>query len=455
MQQQCNKCDSVLEDQISGLPIEVLACILSRLCLKEAVRTSILSAQWRHVWTLITRLNFNKMKAFQVIKCYPELHKAGRQSFVKWVNHVLELHEAGTLEEFKVSFSLDRRFNVDIHDWIRFALLRKVQRLQLELSLDWADNKDCTFPFGLFSQSEDTCLSSRFGIRTNGILAGIQFLKEVCLTHLDVGDEVVEFLLSNCPDLERLSVHHSFSLVSLNVGGAHSSLKYLEIGNCKNIKSIAISDANLVSFSYIGRHTNLFIKNVPSLVNLCIGGDILKSYFGLSMEDFFAQLSCCLKTLTVQIYDSWLCPKASLLTKLTTLERLTLKIIAWDDEMIGHFAWLIYMCPRLLKFEFQVTWSGSLSVSNREVMRRAKPPHRFLKEVKLGGYFGRKSDLELALFFFQNAVALEKMVIDPRSQDWDRYDTDKYDTKRQRIGRSRAKQQLEAIAPAGVNLVIL
>lgn len=123
MQQQCNKCDSVPEDWISRLPIEVLACILSQLCLKEAVRTSILSARWRHVWTLITRLNFNKMKAFQVIRYYPELHKAGRQSFVKWVNHVLELHKAGTLEEFKVSFSFHAASRLSRYRYMILGLL--------------------------------------------------------------------------------------------------------------------------------------------------------------------------------------------------------------------------------------------------------------------------------------------------------------------------------------------
>lgn len=192
----------------------------------------------------------------------------------------MELHEADTREEFKVSFSLDNRFNIDIDDWIRFAVLRKVQRLELELSLNSEDKKDCIFPFGLFSQSEDACLSTRFGIRTNGILVGIKFLKEVCLNIMYVGDEVVEFLLSNCPDLKRLSVHHSLSSVDLKVGGRHSLLKYLEIGKCKDIKSLEVTDANLVSFSYIGPHANLIIKNVLTLVNLCIGGHILESYLG-------------------------------------------------------------------------------------------------------------------------------------------------------------------------------
>ncbi|KAJ3704122.1 hypothetical protein LUZ61_007827 [Rhynchospora tenuis] len=43
-------------DRISSLPSEVIASILSRLPLEDAVRTSVLARSWRHLWTFSPRL---------------------------------------------------------------------------------------------------------------------------------------------------------------------------------------------------------------------------------------------------------------------------------------------------------------------------------------------------------------------------------------------------------------
>lgn len=72
--------------------------------------------------------------------------------------------------------------------------------------------------------------------------------------------------------------------------------------------------------------------------------------------------------------------------------------------------------------------------------------------MRLGGYYGRKSDDEVAIHFLENAVALEKMIINPRDESPFRPD---YAFLRQRAARSRAKQELDGIVPAGVKLVIL
>lgn len=69
---------------------------------------------------------------------------------------------------------------------------------------------------------------------------------------------------------------------------------------CPCIKSIQISASNLVSFNYVGVKTNLFLENVPSLVDVRIGDGMVTSYFGGSMNDSFSLLSCCLKTLTLK-----------------------------------------------------------------------------------------------------------------------------------------------------------
>ncbi|CAN6876948.1 unnamed protein product, partial [Brassica oleracea] len=49
-------------DWISKLPNDVLLMILSRLCTKEAVGTSVVSKRWEHVWKQVSHLVFDKPK---------------------------------------------------------------------------------------------------------------------------------------------------------------------------------------------------------------------------------------------------------------------------------------------------------------------------------------------------------------------------------------------------------
>ncbi|KAL0723991.1 hypothetical protein Bca4012_038590 [Brassica carinata] len=49
-------------DWISILPNDVLLRILSRLCTKEAVRTSVVFKRWEHVWKQLSHLVFDKPK---------------------------------------------------------------------------------------------------------------------------------------------------------------------------------------------------------------------------------------------------------------------------------------------------------------------------------------------------------------------------------------------------------
>ena len=61
------------------MPDEILVLMLSRLTLREAVRTSVLSKRWRYVWTSISVLNFDAA-----------VGNIGKTDFVSWVYCVLE-----------------------------------------------------------------------------------------------------------------------------------------------------------------------------------------------------------------------------------------------------------------------------------------------------------------------------------------------------------------------------
>ncbi|KAK7842463.1 f-box/lrr-repeat protein [Quercus suber] len=134
--QKCDETKSFCMDRLSDLPNEIIVSILSFLKLKEAARTSVLSRRWGHLWKFTTgsldfddsSLQYLRKKSF-----FKTLPGIDRDRYVSWVNHVLQLHQAHTIDEFKVDFPLKEECNkLDIDNWILFSLRKKVKRLSLD-----------------------------------------------------------------------------------------------------------------------------------------------------------------------------------------------------------------------------------------------------------------------------------------------------------------------------------
>jgi hypothetical protein len=240
-------------DEFSKLPDEIVVSIVSLMKLEEAARTSVLSRRWRYLWTFTTgSLDFdNSFFGRRVENSYQE----ERNRFVRWVNGVLRLHRGLTINEFKVCFSLnEKHFKLDIENWISFSLRKKVKRLILDL----ASRK----PFN-FSVVRQYTLTAQFLCNYH-----LDSLTTLYLSCVQVTGEVVEYVLSNCPFLEVLSVTASASLVNLKPSGPLLNLKHLEISRCFYLKSLEISAINLLSFKYCGKKTRILLGDVPNIVEV-------------------------------------------------------------------------------------------------------------------------------------------------------------------------------------------
>ena len=106
----------------------------------------------------------------------------------------------------------------------------------------------------------------------------------------------------------------------------------------------------------------------------------------------------------------------------------------------GHILQLIWMSP---------------AKRRRKIRHAAKHPHQHLEVVEVVGYYGRTSDVELAVYFIDNAIALQKILIDPRYQVLERIPIGNDQLKKEKAARACAKKQLEPRTPRGVQLVIL
>ncbi|XP_071689880.1 F-box/FBD/LRR-repeat protein At5g53840-like [Rutidosis leptorrhynchoides] len=446
-------------DYISRMPDDILVSILSKLSLKEAATTSNLSTKWRYLWCQTDCLDFDANDELDKIAVDSKLRVIERPKYINWVNRVTRQHKAHTIDEFRICFDFDKSSKCAIDKWVEFAISKRAQKLELDLlengEMLRQTERNYVLPTKIFDKSVRLTSKRRSLTFPKTVFSkeiGIKFLKHLFLKCVNVSEEALLKLLVNCTALQQLSIHGSGDLVNVKISGKALVLKYLEIVFCFGVKLIEIIDSNLESFSYLGPGITIKLDDVPRLQEISIG----EGYSGFE-NNVFGQISCCishLQILTLDIYRPEEDVKFVCIPELPKLRQLILKIGAWDDDSLLEFTSLAKACPKLQRFVIQLIWM-SPAKRRRKIRHAAKHPHQHLEMVEIVGYFGRTSDLELVVYFIENAIALKKLVIDPRYQVLERTPIGNDQLKNEKAARSCAKKQLEPRRPKGVDLVIL
>lgn len=434
------------DDRISQLPDEILVFILSLLTLKEAARTSVLSSRWINLWKYTPRLDFDASASLDSIKRNSE-KQLGRERvrYVNWVNRIMQLHQGLTLDEFRLCFDLDISSQTEIDKWLEYAFTRTVERLEVDLSSHMTHiygrhpSQCCNFPDRLLNLD-------------NGLSKLIEFgsLRVLCLKYVNITGEAIESFLHNCRFLERLVVVGSGKLVNLLVSGSSLALKHLDVDLCHNVKSIKICDCNLVSLG-ICKVEHLVLMNVPMLVELFVRAK-LPEFFSRVFSQF-SLFSSQLERL--ELKDPMVQTIVNLhdFPQLSQLKELVIYTVAWDDYSLMGVTSFIKECPNLRKFVLQLAWATP-SKRNREKVKGAKCALIFLEVIELHGYCGRTSDVELLMYFVENAAALEKIVIDPRCQSSGHLKYNRHSCVRKAVIASALKE-VKQLVPKHIELVIL
>ncbi|GMP23446.1 hypothetical protein CsSME_00001043 [Camellia sinensis var. sinensis] len=261
------------EDQISELPNDLIAPILSCLTLKEALRTSIVSKQWRCLWTSVSSLNFDANETLDIIAANPELRDAERSKYINFVNHVVKHHRGLTINEFKICFDLDETSNDDIEGWVQFAMRKEVQWLVLDLSENGESirkhSQNCTFPLRLVEGMQHC----NFGFKS---------LKSLSLKWVNINGQVFEYFLylNNVPMLKMLYIgkgdsglkndiftqlsccHSQLEFLALDMLHPERTMKLPSLPEFSNLKKLVLkigarADDSLLQF------TSLMIKACP------------------------------------------------------------------------------------------------------------------------------------------------------------------------------------------------
>uniref|UniRef100_UPI001CB8E8BD F-box/FBD/LRR-repeat protein At3g26920-like n=1 Tax=Erigeron canadensis TaxID=72917 RepID=UPI001CB8E8BD len=438
-------------DHISNIPYDVLYMILYLLPLKELVATSSLSTQWRYIWCKLAKLVFDGTEMLGNMAKDPKSRASDREKYVAMVNNVIENHDYPVILEFGIHFDLDNKYEEHIDEWLRFAVKKKVQILELDMTKIGRKvgcHENYSFPRMLSDPEEEEPIEYAW-LNT----VRIPFLKKLILKSVDICDGVLPQILDNSPNLETLSLHGVGKLSWVQFGGKGGiRLKHIEIVSCLSVTFVHLFRFDLESFVYKGRAKTVRLISLP-LQALDIGN-------GLAwMENRnFRKLRDSLPF--IQVFSiNIIFPKKSMelgiVPELPNVKKLRLTIEACRDECLLEFTKLAKACPSLETLTIELRWDSRMKMRWDSVRRVASTPHDQLKTFEIVGYYGRISDFELVVHIIENAARLEKILIDTRHHS-EKGTTAVKKEEAERSFAMRRRQQLESITLRdGVDLVIL
>ncbi|XP_077233346.1 uncharacterized protein LOC143875620 [Tasmannia lanceolata] len=201
-------------DLISNLPGHVIDIILVHLPIKDAVKMSVLSRNWRYKWVMIPEIAFD-------VHSRPSSPSSTDTALANIVSLVLLQHK-GQIHKFKCSQFLPSCSFLD--SWVFFLSKQGIK----EIILEFPNQDYYNLPSSLFSCQQMYCLRLENCIfNLPPAFKGFHCLKILNLNHVTVPNDELEFLISNSLLLESLTLrtfsHHN--CLKINA----PSLRYLDI----------------------------------------------------------------------------------------------------------------------------------------------------------------------------------------------------------------------------------
>ncbi|GMP74869.1 hypothetical protein CsSME_00032142 [Camellia sinensis var. sinensis] len=230
--------------------------------MKDVVKTSALSKQWRYLWTSVLTLNFNGDYAMEV-----ETRK-----FITFVYKALILCKSPKIEKFVLILKYSPCFAFDLNIFISFAIQNNVEDLELRLDFRCSEIECYRLPQYIYCSSslKKLKLNCCDVMPTSGVISW-KSLKSLSMEGVELGDGVISQILLGSPCLEFLKLDYFRFRSALDI--ASSSLKKLVFKT--NMSSgeyetlLEISAPDLQSLEILGHfHRIKFrLRNVSSLIN--------------------------------------------------------------------------------------------------------------------------------------------------------------------------------------------
>ncbi|KAG2244762.1 hypothetical protein Bca52824_093374 [Brassica carinata] len=248
----CHGGDGAVVDSISGLPDVILQHILTFVPTKYAIRTSLLSKRWRHVWCDTPSLSFSSCSTLKA----------------SWIDQTLTRYTSPKIMHFLLDIT-ENHGVPRIKRWIEFAISRHVENLFLSLSLH-----KYRFPdFFYFNNSSLKQLTLKYCKIFPECSVSWTSLKNLSLIRCSVSDKSMAKILSGCPVLESLTLSHCYKLSYLSLRRS-LRLRTLVVERSSSVTGPKHIDAPHIHYLYL-RYSDQFynLVDVSSLteadVNIC------------------------------------------------------------------------------------------------------------------------------------------------------------------------------------------
>ncbi|KAL6641575.1 hypothetical protein ACP70R_019756 [Stipagrostis hirtigluma subsp. patula] len=378
-------------DPFERLPEDLLGTILSKLPLKEVVRTCVLSKKWRHSWRVCPKLCFDG-SAICGTGMFGRLqvHK-----FIDRVNAVLQQHHGTVVEELAVKFGFDPILVDHLNNWVSFAVLSKTKILALDLVpvTFGADDDRYTFPFELLDSASISRLQriqlSFVKFIPPSLFRGFPNLRKLDLRLVHASAKDLQDVLSNCCKLEWLSM--------------------VSVKNCTTTK-VEIHAINLATFVYKGPQIPIDLSKALGLENVNI------SFHRVTLEHVICALPnelSNMQSLTLRaIFDLRKMPYLiENPCKFSQMKHLQLQFVCLEDVNMSLVS-LLRAAPSIETLEMHFSVRAYLYVGMEPLSRLPKYTHSHLKNARITGFVASKGQLEFLEHVAENAPALEVLTVD-------------------------------------------
>lgn len=286
-----------------GVPLlqDVQSIILSKLPLKEVVRTSVLSSQWRDLWTVCPKLRFDCTIMFGKDFNHKQTGQFAQQ-FIDTVNAVLQQYHGMVVEELVIKFDFGTLPVDHLNNWVRFTASSHTKFLAFDVTprgLEALGSPRYIFPFQLLDSRSISHLQLRFvSINLPTQFGGFPKLRKLDLCHVKVTAKDLQDMLSNCCALEWLCVVHCKMDGELKVHCPLPSLLYLHVAFCE-LTSMEFHAVNLRTFVYKGSAVPINLNEISELKNANI------FLHGATIGDAIPALSNVLTSAQSLTYDAF------------------------------------------------------------------------------------------------------------------------------------------------------
>ncbi|KAL6651761.1 hypothetical protein ACP70R_010686 [Stipagrostis hirtigluma subsp. patula] len=403
------------------LPPDILSTILSQLPFKEAVRTSIVSRNWRRLWRYCPKLILTRemMLGSSATGDHPTSVAA---TFIGRVNSIMgQLSSvSATLNKFVVKFPLLQSDSDHIDQWVSLSAVSRARRIILDLCPKFSTerNERYRFPLHLFSGScvKSLCLGY-VSLKLPPGLSGFTNLKKVGLHMVSITGDL-EYLLPECDVLEWLSLTECSLHPYLIIGRPLQRLRYLRVLHCR-LQKLELQAPNLTEFEFtnyqvsfvLGDCPNMSMASIVLLSPLCAFG-----YACTELPNALPHVKDCLSiSLKIRTETREFVKGNSVFAN---LRHLILKVDIEGCPQTGtgvlQLACLLELAPVLEELELHMYYRETPIYKCNLDETTSPSLHKRLRAVHMTGFYGIRGQIELARHILRSTVALERLIVDPK-----------------------------------------